>query len=279
MAANRCFSKTQKPNASAWLRQFRGLLTRFPRWAGFGAVCHQWRVHSWLVQLLPKKLIASDLGTFEAYDAETGVSLHACLSPHNVIHWDNARQGRAEFAPAGDRLEMDLLFDPEHHEPITGWRLLALDYLLQDMGGDTTENFLKVYFAVRVQHGELLTLSKEAIEHRGIRVFMGTHRADLLRTAAVELFAQCYPEHYAIWHRTGQALEFDRRAFFRSRCFQCRFVNVGTRLALVVAVCCLRPTCLQNQYRQACQPTDPTSFLRRPGTAAPCRAGSHNGQN
>ena len=279
MDANRCFSKTQEPNASAWLRQFKGLLTHLSRGTSLGAACRRWRVHSWLAQLLPKKIIPSNLGTFAAYHCETGVMLHDGLSPHNVMTWDTAHQGPVKFVPVGDRLEMCLLFGDTDHQPITGWGLRALDALLQDLGGDSTENYLKVYFAVRVQHGELLTLSKEAMEQRGIRVFLGTHRADLLRTAAVKLFEQCYPEHYAIWHRTGQALEFDRRAFFRSRCFQCRFVDVGSKLALVVAACCLRPACLQTKYHQACQPADPTSFLRRPGSAAPRRAGSHVGQN
>jgi hypothetical protein len=47
---------------------------------------------------------------------------------------------------------------------------------------------------------------------------------------------------------------------------------------LVVAACCLRPTCLKNQYRQACKPADPTSFLRRPGTSSPRHAGNLNGR-
>lgn len=92
-----------------------------------------------------------------------------------------------EFAPAGNRHEMNLLFDDEHRRQFSGLVLFALDKLLRDMGGDTTENFLKVYFALRVQHGEILTLTKEAIEQRGIRVFIGTNREDLLRSAAVEL--------------------------------------------------------------------------------------------
>ena len=279
MDTYRYFSKTQEPHYPAWLRHLNMRRTRFTGLPSLGEAFRRLGAVSWLARLLPKKVIPSDLGTFDAYDAETGVKLTECLSPHAVSNWDSASRWMAEFTPAGDRLEVNLLFDGKHHEPITGWRLLALDYLLQDLGGDTTENFLKVYFAVRVQHGDLLTLTKEAIEERGIRVFFGIDRADLLRAAAVELFAQCYPEHFAIWHRTGHALKFDRRAFFRSRCFQCRFVDVGNRLALVVAACCLRPTCLKNQCRQACQPADPTSFLRRPGAAAPCRAGSHKSQN
>lgn len=265
MDTNRCCSKAKEPNVSAWLRQFKELLTRWPRRTNPGAACWQRHAPPWLAQVLPRKTIPSDLGIFAAYHRETGVILHHCLSPHQVVTWDTARQGPVEFVPAGDRWEMGLLFGAPNHPPVTGQDLRALDALLQDLGGDSTENYLKVYFAVRVQHGEILTLSREAIEQRGIRVFLGTHRADLLRTAAVKLFEQCYPEHYAIWCRTRQALEFDRRAFFRSPCFQYQFVNARTRLALVVAACCLRPACLQNRYRQTCQPTDPTSFFRLPG--------------
>jgi hypothetical protein len=81
MDTYRYFSKTQEPHFPAWLRHLNNRRTRFTGLPSLGEAFRQLCAHSLLARLLPKKIIPSDLGTYDAYDAATSVMLQ---QPHKA---------------------------------------------------------------------------------------------------------------------------------------------------------------------------------------------------
>ena len=100
---------------------------------------------------------------------------------------------------------------------VTGKDLLDLDKVLQELGDDSTFNFLRIHHAVNVQGTFLNQLTGEQVENQNIHVFMGTSFYYLRREAAYELFELYYPEAYAMWEATPcDGLIFDTDVFLDS---------------------------------------------------------------
>ena len=100
---------------------------------------------------------------------------------------------------------------------VTGQELLDLDKVLQELGDDSTLNFLRIHHAVNIHGTYLNQLTGEQVENQNIHVFMGTSFLDLRREAAYELFELYYPEAYAMWEATPcDGLIFDTDVFLDS---------------------------------------------------------------
>jgi len=84
-----------------------------------------------------------DLGTFEGFNFRAHSAIERVLTAPEVVDWDHDRQGEAEFWPAGDRLEVSLIFG--HGRSVSGWELSALDRVLQELGDDSVVEVLKIH--------------------------------------------------------------------------------------------------------------------------------------
>jgi hypothetical protein len=89
--------------------------------------------------------IRFDLGTFEGFNFRNQSAIERILSAAEVVDWSHDREGESEFWPSGDRTEVSLIFKGQ--TAVTSSELIELDRLLDSLGGDSTENFLRIYYA------------------------------------------------------------------------------------------------------------------------------------
>ena len=175
-----------------------------------------------------------NLGMFEGFNFRTQSAVDHLVSAEAVVNWNYDRQGEAEFWPTGDVPEVALLF--KHRSNVTATELLALDWVLGELGGDSRYNFLQVHYAVNLCGDALPTLSAESVQDRCVQVFIGNRSRDVRRDAALELFELYYPAEYRVWEKSScDGLVFDKDLFLDSPIFQVEEVNLGDEVAVLVA--------------------------------------------
>ena len=175
-----------------------------------------------------------DLGTFEGFNFRASSAIQRTLSADEVIAWDHDRKGEAEFWPAGDHAGVALLF--RGRNTICASELLSLHRLLQELGGDEIENFLRIYFLVAIRGARLDELTAGDIEDAFLHIFTGTSFLDLRREAAYELFELYYPEEYRVWEKsTCDGLHFDVDRFLDSPTFWVEEVQLGGKVVLLIS--------------------------------------------
>ena len=180
-----------------------------------------------------EKTLKSDLGTFEGFNFRSQSAIERILTAEEVINWDHDRKGEAEFWPSGDCAGVALIF--QSRSAVTGSELLDLDRLLDELGGDTTENFLRIYYAVNTRRDSLAGLTAAQVEDHNLSLFVGTSFIDLRRDAAFELFELYYPEEYRVCEKsTCDGLIFDEDRFLDSPSFSVEEVIIGEQKALLV---------------------------------------------
>lgn len=177
--------------------------------------------------------IIHNLGTFEGFNFRTQCAISHILTAAQVVAWDHDRQGEAEFWPSGDRLEILRVFN---RSSITASELLDLDRLLAELGGDCTENFLKIHYAVNIHGENLAELDADEVEDQNLHLFIGTSIIDLRRDAAYELFELYYPEEYRVWEKSlCDGLIFDTDLFLDSPGFFVEKLAMNEQKALIIA--------------------------------------------
>jgi hypothetical protein len=175
-----------------------------------------------------------DLGTFEGFNFRSQSAIHRNLTADQVVGWDHDQKGEAEFWPSGDRPEVAMLF--YHRNAVTGSELLALDRLLNELGGDDTHHFMQIHYAVNICGADLAALTRDDVEDHALQVFFGSNFLDVRRSAAFELFELYYPQEYAVWEKsTCDGLIFDTDRFLDSPSFFTEEVRLGDQVALLVA--------------------------------------------
>jgi hypothetical protein len=178
--------------------------------------------------------IRFNLGTFEGFNFRTQCAIMRILTAAEVVAWDHDEDGEAEFWPSGDRPEVSLVF--KRRAEVTGSELLALDRLLEELGGDSPENFLRIYHALDTCSDEVGDLSREAVEDQCLHIFLGSNFIDLRREAAYELFELYYPDEYRTWEKsTCDGLIFDTDVFLDSPSFYTAEIALGDQKAILVA--------------------------------------------
>ena len=181
-----------------------------------------------------EETIHQDLGTFEGFNFRSQSAIPRNLTAAEVVGWDHDRKGEAEFWPAGDRPEVQILF--RNRSSITGTELQALDRLLDELGGDSVENFLRVHYAVNTCGGDLATLTAAEVEDNSLDIFQGSNFTDLRREAAYQLFELFYPDEYRAWEKTTcDGLIFDTDRFLDSPAFSVEEIALADKVALLVA--------------------------------------------
>lgn len=173
-----------------------------------------------------------DFGTFEGFSFRDQRAIFKRLSAEDVIGWDHDRDGEAEFWPAGDNEGVQLLF----RQGVTAHDLTTLDRLLNDLGCDSIENYLRIHHAQDRISGGIEKLTAADVEDTSPHVFLGTNFLDLRRDAAYELFELYYPEAYEMWEQTNcDGLIFDTDGFLDSPCWAVEEIDLHNRKALIVA--------------------------------------------
>ena len=175
-----------------------------------------------------------DPGTFEGFSFRDQQAIDHILTAEEVVQWDHDANGEAEFWPSGDNAEVALVFTGR--SAVTASELVALDALLQELGDDSTGNFLRIHYAVSCCGEDLADLARDEIEDLPIQIWEGTSFLDLRKEAAVELFELYYPEEYRVWEQSHcDGLTFDPDQFLDSPGFSVEEVTLGDRKALIVA--------------------------------------------
>lgn len=180
-----------------------------------------------------EKTISNHLGTFEGFNFRNQCAIPRILTAEEVVNWDHDSEGEAEFWPAGDRPEISVVFN---RSTVTATELLDLDRLLTDLGGDSTENFLRVHYAVNICGADIANLDSGQVEDHNLHLFIGLSFIDLRKEAAYELFELYHPEDFRVWDvSTCDGLIFDVDRFLGSPVFFVEEVVLGDRNALLVA--------------------------------------------
>ena len=175
-----------------------------------------------------------NLGMFEGFNFRTQSAVDHLVSAEAVVNWNYDRQGEAEFWPTGDVPEVALLF--KHRSNVTATELLALDWVLGELGGTSRYNFLQIHYAVNLCGNRLETLSAESVQDHCLHVFFGTNCLDVRQEAAYELFELYHPEEYRVWEQSHcDGLIFDTDQFLDSPMFLVENVKLDDEVALLVA--------------------------------------------
>lgn len=176
-----------------------------------------------------------DLGTFEGFSFRHQGAIDRPLSAAEVVAWDHDKDGEAEFWPSGDHEGVALAFKGK--SSVTGAEILALDGLLESLGGDDETNFVRIYYAVNVCGFDLEDLDAAAIEDENLLLFFGEWFHEVREKAAFELFELYWPELYAMYEtNTCDGLIFDVERLLDSPSFYVEELRLGdNRAALLVA--------------------------------------------
>jgi len=178
--------------------------------------------------------ITFDLGTFEGFNFKTQSAIPRTLTAADVVAWDHDRQGEAEFWPAGDRAEVSILFKGQ--STVAGSELIELNRLLDELGGDSVENFLRIHYLVNTCGADLEGLTRDSVEDTNLAIFLGTSFIDVRKEAAYELFELYNPEEYKVWEKSHcDGLIFDIDRFLDSPGFSVEEVKLGDQRALLIA--------------------------------------------
>ena len=175
-----------------------------------------------------------DLGTFEGFNFRQSSAIDRVLTGDEVVNWDHDANGEAEFWPSGDNAGVSLLFRGQ--TAVTGQELIEIDRVLQELGDDSTFNYLRIHHAVNGLGTYLTQLTGEQAEDQNIHVFEGDFLFELRRDAAFELFELYYPEAFAAWDKCNcDGLIFDEDRFLDSPVWSVEEVEIGDRKALIIA--------------------------------------------
>ena len=181
-----------------------------------------------------RKTTAFDFGTFEGFNFRNQSAILRPLTTDDVINWDHDRDGEAEFWPSGDKPEVQLLF--KIRSSVTASEIVQLDNLLQELGDDSTECYLRIFYALNVQGAKLETLGARDIESQNLDLFTGDSFLDLRKDVAYEFFELCYPEEYKVWEKsTCDGLIFDPDTFLDSPSFYAEEVTIGSQKWLLIS--------------------------------------------
>ena len=108
------------------------------------------------------------------------------VSTSEILDWDRDDQGEAEFWPTGDKPEMTVLFDTDNRI-IRKEEIQGLANLLDHLGGDSPENYLRIRHATRRLRLSLNELPRQALEMLPLHIFVGATLAKAQDRAVADL--------------------------------------------------------------------------------------------
>ncbi len=177
--------------------------------------------------------LTHELGSFEGFNHRDQRAIELILSAQEVIDWDHDAQGESEFWPAGDHPGVALIFQAA--DSVTPFEITALDGLLEELGDETQETFVRLHVLCHLHGHSLRSLQADDVHDLDAHVFSGHSFIDLRRQAAYELFELCYPEEYAVWEKSlCDGLIFDEDRFLDSPVWCTEEVTCGDTKFFVV---------------------------------------------
>ncbi len=175
-----------------------------------------------------------DFGSFEGFNFRSQSAIPKTLSIGEVLNWDHDQNGEAEFWPSGDCEGVSLVF--KNLNAVTSSELMALEELLTELGGDSDDNYVKVYYSVSVLRERVDDIESSKIEDQTPLLFWGDYISDIRKEAAYELFELYFPELFKVWESTPcDGLYFDTDLFLDSPQWSTDEVKINGRAALLVS--------------------------------------------
>jgi hypothetical protein len=175
-----------------------------------------------------------DLGTFEGFNFRNQSAIPKTLTADEVFNWDHDAHGEAEFWPAGDVAGVALIFKGQN--AVTASEISALHSLLNELGGDSPENYLRIYYSVSMLGERLGDVDASKVEDQAPMIYWGDSFCDVRKEAAYELFETYYPELYRIWESTPcDGFSFDVDQFLDSPQWSTEEVKFDGRAALLIS--------------------------------------------
>ncbi len=139
-----------------------------------------------------------NLGTFGGYSFRDHAPFRHRLSAEEVLNWDEAKDGSAWFWPRGDHFGIAMVVGTA--PSISPRDLRTVIEIVQTLGGDTVENWLRIFYTIRDDEKlDLQNLEPHEVRDREAYVFdrpVETSSATLFRQAAVEVMRRRYPDAY-----------------------------------------------------------------------------------
>src|SRR5262245_16716251 len=117
-----------------------------------------------------------NLGSFEGTNFRDHCAIERILTADEVVAWDHERDGQAEFWPAGDHAGAELVFGGQE---VTAAGIVALDNLLEQLGGDSDRNFLRIHNAMRVHNCAVSDLTLDQLDNGALQIFIGSNWTDV----------------------------------------------------------------------------------------------------
>ena len=178
------------------------------------------------------RALIHNLGSFQGTNFRHHCPIERILTANEVVAWDHEREGQAEFWPSGDHAGASLIFGIQE---VTASEIVALDNLLEQLGGDTDRNFLRIYYAMTARGCAVSDLTLGQLDNEAVHIFIGSDWAELKQEAAYELFELYYPEACAVWKKgTCNGLFFDPEQFLESPAWIDHVIYLGHRKVLIV---------------------------------------------
>ena len=145
-----------------------------------------------------RRICPFNLGTFGGYSFRDHGPFRRRLTADEVLNWDEATDGSAWFWPSGDHFGIATVVGTA--PSISPRDLQAVIEIVQAIGGDTVENWLRIFYTVRDDENlDLQRLEAHEVRDREAYVFdrpVETPSATLFRQAAVEVMRKSYPDVY-----------------------------------------------------------------------------------
>jgi hypothetical protein len=108
-----------------------------------------------------------------------------------IREWNRFEDGEIEYWPSGDKPELTLLFDDIDNKITCQNELRSLANLLDHLGGDSSENYLRIRHAMGRLAVVVGDLSPQALDELPVHIFIGTGLTEVEEQAVGELATLC----------------------------------------------------------------------------------------
>lgn len=177
-----------------------------------------------------------DFGTFDGghwpYEYNR---FHDPITPQALIDWDVVTDGDAEFWPSGDKEEIALLFTratEDDYDRILKADLIVLSKLLDHLGGDSLENYLRIRHAAKAHGGIVANVETAALDLLVVHIFVGDEIGDVRRRAVAAIEDRYQPQS---WSVEGEESSDILTMIQRSPAWTFEELTVSGKVAVIIA--------------------------------------------
>ena len=186
-----------------------------------------------------RRICPFNLGTFGGYSFRDHGPFRRRLTADEVLNWDEATDGSAWFWPRGDHFGIATVVGTA--PSISPRDLLNVIEIVQGLGGDTVENWMRVYYTVRNDEKlDLENLEADEVRDREAYVFdrpMEMPSATLFRQAAVEVMRKRYPDVYQfLMAHNEEGFSFDPEKFLNPKDWFIRERQTESRRRVLIVI-------------------------------------------